>query len=377
MGCIRFPPPNADFEYQLNADTIVARGFTQPVGIVHAGDGSGRLFILEQGGLIKIISHGEVLAEPFLDISSSVSTGSEQGLLGLAFHPDYKTNGYFYIDYTDTQGDTQIVRYSVSGDPNAADPASAVTLFSVDQPYANHNGGQLAFGPDGYLYIGLGDGGSANDPQANAQNLSTPLGKILRIEVLDNGSYAIPESNPFAEQQGADGRIWAWGLRNPWRFSFDTKTDDLYIADVGQNRWEEIDFQIAGSAGGINYGWRCMEGMHLNIEEAPCTTTPDQLSAPIAEYSHSEGISVSGGYVYRGSQYPQLSGAYFYADYGSGQIWSIRLEDREPQTWSQPRFELNSGFNISSFGQDEAGEIYLADYSGGTIRRITAETVVN
>jgi glucose/arabinose dehydrogenase len=377
VGCIRFPPPTADSEYELNVDMIVAEGFRQPVGITHAGDGSGRLFVIEQDGLIKIIEDGEVLPEPFLDIQGNVSTGSEQGLLGLAFHPDYESNGFFFIHYTDRQGDTQIVRYSVSSNPNAADPASVVMLFSVDQPYGNHNGGQLAFGPDGYLYIGLGDGGSANDPQSNAQNLATPLGAILRIEVLDDGSYAIPDSNPFVDEQGADGRIWAWGLRNPWRFSFDSDTGDLYIGDVGQNRWEEINFQISDSGGGLNYGWRCMEGAHLNIEEPPCTTAAGDLTAPIVEYSHSDGISVNGGYVYRGSRYPQLDGAYFYGDYGSGRVWSIRLKDRVTQTWSQPRFELDSGVNISSFGQDEAGEIYLVDYSGGTIRRIRAVPVFN
>jgi glucose/arabinose dehydrogenase len=258
-----------------------------------------------------------------------------------------------------------------------ANPESGVVQFTIKQPYRNHNGGEIAFGPDGYLYIAMGDGGSANDPQGNAQNLSSPLGAILRIDVHDDGTYSSPDSNPFVQKTAADTRIWAWGLRNPWRFSFDRQTGDLYIADVGQNRWEEIDFQIAGSAGGLNYGWRCMEGSHLNFNEPPCSTSPDELVNPVAEYGHSEGESVSGGYVYRGSLYPQIQGAYFYADFESGRVWSLRLRDRELMSWSVPRIELNTRLNISTFGEDESGELYLADYSGGTIHHITAVPVTH
>lgn len=374
-GCIRFPPPNRGAEYTVRLVEVTSESFTLPLGIEHAGDGSGRLFIVEKGGLIRIISGGEVLAEPFLDIRDLVSNGSEQGLLGLAFHPQYADNGFFYVDYTDVQGDTQIVRYTVSADPNQADPNTAVTLFSVDQPYANHNGGQIAFGPDGYLYISLGDGGSGNDPNGFAQNTAEPLGALLRIEVLDDGTYAVPEDNPLLNDPNADQRIWAYGLRNPWRFSFDRDTGDLYIGDVGQNALEEIDFQPAGSAGGLNYGWRCMEGTRVNFEEPPCTTRPDELVPPITEYGRGDGISVTGGFVYRGSRYPQMQGVYFYADFGQGTIWSIRLLDTGQQTWSEPVVELDSGMAVSAFGQDENGELYLADFAGGKIWRITADPV--
>jgi glucose/arabinose dehydrogenase len=304
-----------------------------------------------------------------------LSQRSEQGLLGLAFHPNYQDNGFFYVDYTDLQGNTQIVRYQVSDDPDQANASSAVVLFSFSQPYANHNGGQLAFGPDGFLYIGLGDGGSANDPQNNAQNLSTPLGTILRIDVKDDGSYTVPPTNPFIGQENADERIWAWGLRNPWRFSFDRQTGDLYIADVGQNQWEEIDFQSADSAGGLNYGWRCMEATHQNISQTPCSDPgyADQFIGPVAEYSHQMGQSITGGYVYRGNDFPFLNGIYFYGDFSSGRIWSIQLQDRQSQTWSEAQLELETGINISSFGEDENGEIFLADYYGGTIRQLAAE----
>lgn len=360
--------------YTLDVSQIVASGFNLPVSIAHAGDGSNRLFIVEQGGLIRIIENGNVLEPPFLDLSGLVSRASEQGLLGLAFHPEYEDNGVFFVDYTDTQGNTQIVRYRVSDQPNRADPQSAVNVFSIQQPYANHNGGQIAFGPDGYLYIALGDGGSANDPQNNAQDRSTPLGAILRIDVNPDGSYSVPDSNPFVGQEDADERIWAWGLRNPWRFSFDSMHGDLYIADVGQNQWEEIDFQAANSSGGLNYGWRCLEGTHANITQPPCDD-PDytsQFIPPIAEYSHSLGQSVTGGYVYRGSRVPFLDGIYFYGDFASGRIWSIRLMDRQNFTWSEPKMELESGINISSFGEGEDGEIYVADYYGGHIRILAA-----
>ncbi len=387
FGCIRFPPPARDAEYSIKLEEASSETFTLPVGVENAGDGSGRLFVLEKGGLIRIIDNGQVLAEPFLDISDLVSGENEQGLLGLAFHPEYADNGFFYIDYTDLQGKTNIVRFNVSDNPNLADPASAITLFTVDQPYANHNGGQIAFGPDGYLYISLGDGGSANDPNGNAQNTTEPLGSILRIEVpgggaggVANGSatgdtYTIPTDNPLVDDPNADARIWAYGLRNPWRFSFDRETGDLYIGDVGQNHLEEVDFQPAGSTGGMNYGWRCMEGTRVNFEEPPCTTKPDELIAPIAEYGRDEGISITGGYVYRGSLYPQIQGLYFYADFGSGTLWSIRMVDTERRTWSEPIAELDTGLSVSSFGQGEDGELYLVDYAGGKIWHLTADPV--
>jgi glucose/arabinose dehydrogenase len=378
FGCIRFPPPAPGDEYRLDIDEVVAGGFAKPLGIESPPDDTNRLFIVEQGGVIRIIDDGQVLPEPFLDIRGLVSGANEQGLLGLAFHPDYAANGFFFINYTDEQGSTVVARYTVSvDDANRADPASAVTLFTVAQPFANHNGGQLAFGPDGYLYIGLGDGGSQNDPNGYAQNLNEPLGSILRIAVQDDGSYQAPADNPFVNTPGADARIWAYGLRNPWRFSFDRQTGDLYIADVGQSHLEEIDFQPAGSTGGENYGWRCMEGTRVNFDEPPCATQPDTLTGPVAEYGRSEGISVTGGYVYRGGQYANIQGVYFYADFGSGTIWSIRLLDAELQTWSEPQRELSTRLSISTFGQDENGELYLADLSGGTIRRVRALPVTN
>lgn len=362
----------------ISIQNEIASGFSDPVVITHAGDNSNRLFIVEQVGRIKIIKNGVVLAQPFLDITNLVLSGGERGLLGLAFHPQYATNGYFYVHYSDRDsgGDTMIARYRVSTtNPDVADPASRFQILTVDQPYSNHNGGQMAFGPDGYLYIALGDGGSGGDPLNNGQNLNTLLGKILRIDINSGTPYRIPSSNPFVNTSGRRGEIWAYGLRNPWKFSFDRSNGDLYLGDVGQNQWEEIDFSAGGSPGGVNYGWRCMEGLHAYTSVAPCND-PNYLAgltAPIAEYSHSLGASVTGGNVYRGSLYPQLRGRYFYGDFVSGRIWSLtRLPGSSP-SFSAPVLELsNTGINISAFGEDQAGEIYVADYTGGTIRRLEA-----
>ncbi len=347
----------------VSVGQVVASGFSLPVHVTNAGDGSGRLFVVEQGGRIKIIKNGAV--STFLDISSLVSCCGERGLLSVAFDPSYKQNGHFYVDYTNTAGNTVIARYLVSSNPNVANAASAVTLLTIAQPYANHNGGQLMFGPDGYLYIGMGDGGSGGDPENRAQNLNTLLGKILRIDVNHGTPYAIPPNNPYVGKTGRD-EIWAYGLRNPWRFSFDRLTGDLYIGDVGQNLWEEIDYEAAGSPGGLNFGWRCKEGTHdYNLSGNPCTG----LTGPIAEYSHSVGHSVSGGFVYRGGEFPALVGRYFFADYVDKKIWSMV---KTGSVWSTPTLEIaNTGFNISSFGEDEQGELYVVDYSGGTIRRLT------
>jgi glucose/arabinose dehydrogenase len=340
----------------------VADGLERPVGLFNAGDGSGRLFVLEQPGTIRIIKEGEVLPTPFLDIVDRVgSGGSEQGLLGLAFHPNYAENGHFYVNYTDRNGNTVIARFSVSDNPDQADPASEVQLLGVEQPFGNHNGGMLAFGPDGYLYLGLGDGGSAGDPFGNAQSLSTLLGKILRIDVDDGDPYAIPPDNPFASGGGRP-EIWAYGLRNPWRFSFDLLTNDLYIGDVGQNQWEEIDFLPAGSPGGANFGWNYREGAHPYEGSPPAGLN---LIDPVAEYDHSQGCSVTGGYVYRGQDLPDWSGVYLYGDYCSGLVWGLlHLPDG---SWQNARL-FESGARITSFGQDQAGEIYLVDYQGGIYR---------
>ncbi len=349
----------------------VANGFTRPLYLTHAGDGSGRLFVVEQGGAIWVLQDGQRLEAPFLDVSDRISpealgTGyTERGLLGLAFHPDYAENGVFFIDYTDRNGSSVIARYTVSAeDPDRADPASEQQLLVVEQPYANHNGGHLAFGPDGYLYVAMGDGGSGGDPQNNAQNLGTLLGAILRLDVSAEDGYAIPDDNPFASTDNARPEIWAWGLRNPWRFSFDRETGDLYIADVGQNEWEEVNFQPADSPGGENYGWRPYEGSQIYSGEQPAS----EPVMPIAEYSHSGtgGCSITGGYVYRGEAIPALAGTYFYGDWCSGTIWSARQADSG--AWDV-QAALESGLSISSFGEDEAGELYVIDYDSGEISR--------
>ena len=279
----------------------VVTGVANPVAITHAGDGSGRLFITLQGGQIIIYDGTQVLPTPFLDITSLVSAGGERGLLGTAFHPSYANNGMLFVNYTDINGDTVIARYTVSVNPNLADPNSAFILLTITQPFGNHNGGQLQFGPDGYLYIGMGDGGSGGDPLNNGQDIHTLLGAMLRLDVDHGMPYAIPPGNPYVFSDGLD-EIWAIGLRNPWRFSFDRETGDLYIGDVGQNLWEEIDYHAAGTPGGVNFGWRCREGTHDYSFFGDCLTA--ELTDPIAEYSRAEGRSVTGGFVYRGLAYP-------------------------------------------------------------------------
>lgn len=377
--------PSQQAGVDISVSQVVASGFSIPVQVTNAGDGSGRLFVVEQSGRIKIIKNGTVLPTPFLDVSSislSPADGSgnnERGLLSVAFHPQYESNGFFYINYTNNSGNTVVARYSVSANPDVADAGSAVTLFTVNQPYSNHNGGQLMFGPDGYLYIGMGDGGSGGDPQNYAQNKASLLGAMLRIDVnsgpgsaSDCGGasrpYTIPATNPYQDGSGGNcGEIWAIGLRNPWRFSFDRLTDDMYIGDVGQNAWEEISYQAAGTPGGVNFGWRCKEGTHTyNTSGNACTGLTD----PITDYPHngSGGFSVTGGFVYRGNEFPALVGRYFYADFSVGRIWSLT---KSGGGWSTPDLEISStGFNISSFGEDEQGELYVVDYSGGTIRRL-------
>jgi len=347
----------------------VVEGLDRPVVVAHAGDGSGRLFIVQQGGEIRIFDGAQLLPVPFLDLSSSVSSGSEQGLLGLAFHPSYETNGFLYVNLTDLAGDTQILRFTVSADANVADPGSAVPLLSVDQPFANHNGGQLAFGPDGKLWIGLGDGGSAGDPGNRAQSGTTLLGKILRIDVDQGLPYAIPQDNPFVSDPAVRDEIWALGLRNPWRFSFDRLTGDLFIADVGQNAWEEVSFEPATSGGGRNYGWRRMEGAHCFNPASNCND--GSLVLPVLEYSHALGCSITGGYRYRGTGMPEHFGTYFFGDFCSGRIWG-GIENAETGAWA-PTELLDSDLLISTFGEDEQGELYVADLEG-TVYRLHGET---
>jgi glucose/arabinose dehydrogenase len=360
-GTASAPPPTTPVIIPDPASAVWTRvldGFNRPVSITNAGDS--RLFVVEQRGMIWIVQDGERQPEPFLDIRSRVEDrGNEQGLLGLAFHPAYMTNGSFFLNYTGAGGTTHIVRYRVSGDPNRADPSSEQQLLLVDQPYANHNGGVLAFGPDGYLYIGVGDGGSAGDPQGNGQRLDTLLGKILRIDVDGGSPYAIPESNPWADG-GGRLEIWAYGLRNPWRIAFDTLRGDLFIGDVGQGSMEEIDYQPAGDPGGQNYGWNLREGT-LAYAGAAAPAMVD----PVAEYDHSRGCSVTGGVVIRDSRLPEWAGVYLYGDFCTGQIWGLRTDGNGG--WLQADL-WGTAYQISSFGLDAAGQVYLADLNGGMYR---------
>ncbi len=352
----RLPDP-AGYDWQP-----VASGLGNSVGLANAGDGSGRLFALEKRGTIRIVKDGQVLPDPFLDITDRVgSASSEQGLLGLAFHPKYKENGFFYANYTDQNGDTVIARFHVTSDPDRANPGSEKKLLGVDQPYANHNGGSMVFGPDGYLYMGLGDGGSGGDPHGNGQSLQTHLGKILRIDVDHGDPYSVPPDNPFANGGGLP-EIWAYGLRNPWRFSFDRLTGDVYIGDVGQNQWEEIDFLPAGSPGGANFGWNYREGLHPYQGNPP----PDlKLTDPVAEYDHSQGCSLTGGYVYRGGSLPDWQGVYLYGDYCTGIVWGL-LHGPDGSWQNEQMFQVDA--RITSFGEDEAGEVYLVDQGGNLFR---------
>lgn len=337
----QFPDATA-YEWRL-----IASGLTRPVDLQSAYDGSGRLFIIEKYGVIRLFKDGLLLQEPFLNIDDRVNDrGNEMGLLGFAFHPNFEQNGYFYVNYTGEGGHTFISRFQASGD--TADPNSETILLTVNQPYPNHNGGAVTFGPDGYLYLGLGDGGAGGDPLKNGQNTESLLGKILRINVDQGDPYAIPADNPFGNE------VWAYGLRNPWRISFDQVTGDLWIGDVGQNVWEEIDYLPAGSPGGANFGWSIMEASYGYDGEAQ-----PGLLLPAAEYSHDFGCSVTGGYVYRGAM-PEWNGVYLYGDYCSGIIWG--LINVNGQWQSQSLFE--AGTTITSFGQDESGEVYLLSDTG-------------
>jgi glucose/arabinose dehydrogenase len=351
--------------------TQVASGLSKPLFVTHAGDGSGRRFVVEKGGQIKIIWGGSVLPTPFLNISTRVaSTNNEEGLLSVAFPPDYKNKGHFYVYYTNLSGNNVLARYEVSdSNPDVADSNSETILLTFNHPgQTNHNGGQLAFGPDGYLYIGTGDGGGAGDTNNNAQNKNSLLGKILRIDVESGATpYASPSSNPFINVEGLD-EIWAVGVRNPWRFSFDRSTGDLYIADVGQGSYEEIDFQPGDSSGGQNYGWRIMEANSC-YNAGSCNTSG--LTLPIHYYDHDLGCSVTGGNVYRGSLYNTMNSIYFYADYCTGRIWGLQYDGA---AWQNSQL-FDAPFLISSFGEDEAGEIYVSNYSNGIIYRLVDPNV--
>jgi glucose/arabinose dehydrogenase len=342
-----FPDPD-QYEWQL-----IARGLDRPLDIQSAPDHSGRLFIVEKPGMIRMYEGDALLENPFLNIVSRVNDlDREQGLLGLAFHPAYQQNGYFYVNYIDSGGDTVISRFHAEG--NAADPGSETILLKIQQPYTNHNGGALTFGPDGHLYLGLGDGGGSGDPFGNAQNTNNLLGKILRIDVDHGDPYTIPSGNPFGNE------VWAYGLRNPWRISFDRMSGDLWIGDVGEANWEEINYLPAGSDGGVNFGWSIMEGNH-GYDGTPQLG----LRRPVVEYDHEVGCSVTGGYVYRGSM-PEWYGIYLYGDYCSGSIWGTIISNANATS----ELLFQSGQNITSFGQDQAGELYLASDSGQVYKLI-------
>ncbi|HSM37843.1 MAG TPA: PQQ-dependent sugar dehydrogenase, partial [Candidatus Limnocylindrales bacterium] len=354
------------------ATSLVTDGLDSPVAIGNAGDGSGRLFVAERGGRIRVLeANGELRQEPFVDLSGRVLSGGERGLLGIAFHPDFAANRRLFVYYTRTDDGASVLS-ELRADPGraSADQASERVLLVQAQPFGNHNGGQLAFGPDGYLYLGLGDGGSGGDPYGNAQNTGVLLGKILRLDVdgppVDGRAYAIPTANPFApggtRPGGGLAEIWAYGLRNPWRFSFDPEGGDLYIGDVGQNSWEEIDRQPSDSAGGENYGWAEMEGRHCYRDG--CDQSP--YVKPIAEYSHDLGCSVTGGHVYRGREQPALVGVYVFGDYCSGTLFTLQVDEGT----ITPKPVAQTGLNISTFGTGEDGEIYLADVRGGAIYRV-------
>lgn len=342
----------------------VASGLSNPLYLT-APRSDPRLFVVEQPGRIRVVEDGRLLPAPFLDITDRVSSGGERGLLSVAFHPAYASNGYLYVDYTDRNGDTRIERYRVSADRNRADPASAKLVLFVKQPYSNHNGGLVVFGPDGKLYVGMGDGGSGGDPLGNGQNRGALLGKLLRLDVDAGDPYAVPRDNPFAGDARARGEVWALGMRNPWRFAFDREAGLLYVADVGQNQWEEVDVVPAGS-GGLNYGWNTMEGTHCYRPAQGCSRTG--LVIPVLEYDHGDGCSVTGGYVYRGSRIPALRGHYFYADYCGGWVRSFRYSGgaaADRRSW-----DFGSIGSVLSFGEDAAGELYVLSGNGRVYRMV-------
>jgi glucose/arabinose dehydrogenase len=340
----------------------VAGGLSNPLYLT-APAGDARLFVVEQVGRVRIISGGGLLAQPFLDITAKVTSGGERGLLSIAFHPQYATNGYVYASYTDLAGDTRIERYTVSAtNRDAADPATVQLVLAVDQPYANHNGGLVLFGPDGMFYVGLGDGGSGGDPHNYGQSRATLLGKLLRLDVDRDTPYAIPSGNPFIGQAGARAEIWALGLRNPWRFAFDRVAGLLYVADVGQSRWEEIHV-VAAKRAGVNYGWRVLEGSACY---GAATCNSQGLERPVVEYSHDDGCSITGGAVYRGNRIPGIAGHYFYSDYCTGFLRSFRYVDGEAvdrRSWA-----VGALGSVLSFGEDSAGELYVLSGNGRVYR---------
>jgi glucose/arabinose dehydrogenase len=338
----------------------VAAGFEQPLFLTHAGDGSNRTFVVEKGGQIRLLD-----GTLFLDVADRITTsGYEQGLLGLAFHPEFATNGLFFVYYTALDGTNTLSRFRATADGQRGDTDTELVLVQLASPHETHNGGMIAFGPDGMLYVGLGDGGGADDEFGNGQNGDTLLGKILRLDVNGGEPYAVPHDNPFVNDVQIRSETWAWGLRNPWRFSFDRMTGDLYIGDVEQNQWEEINFQPAASAGGENYGWSIREGAYC-FYTMTCDGTG--LTNPIVSYDRHQGIAVTGGYVYRGEAFPALQGAYVFGDYGTGRIWTV-ARDTDGLWTTRERTRLDG--LLSSFGEDEQGELYVTDIGNGGVYRI-------
>jgi glucose/arabinose dehydrogenase len=350
--------------------TVAVSGLAAPVDVTNAGDASGRLFVVEQAGRIRIVRDGGLLDRPFLDIAGRIKSGGEQGLLGLAFHPDYPTDPRFFVDYTDRDGNTVISSFRVStADPDQADPDSETILLHIDQPFANHNGGAVVFGPDGMLYIGMGDGGSEGDPQGNGQRLDTLLAKVLRIDVAGTGSgtpYRVPPDNPFLTTAGARPEIWLTGLRNPWRMRFDPATGDLWIGDVGQNAWEEIDVARAG-AKGLDYGWNTMEGFHCFDPPDGCDQTG--LTLPVAEYGHDLGCAVIGGVVVRGAREGRLDGRYLFGDDCSDRLWEM---DPTGDGRREPVVVARIGRTLSSIGVGEDGTVYATSLDHGELLRISS-----
>ena len=381
------------------SSVLIADGYKKPVFITSYPNNAKLLYIVEQAGLIKIINDGKKLSRPFFDINKRVVNpnrpGDERGLLGFAFHPNHTNNGKFYINYMDNDGNTIVSEFSTNSELRANHKSERIIL-KLTQPYGNHNGGDIQFGPDGYLYISIGDGGKAGDPLNAGQDLSSLFGKIIRIDI-EQKPYGIPKSNPFFGQKDKREEIWAWGLRNVWRFSFDKQTGDKYLADVGQNKWEEVNFEPASSKGGLNYGWRIMEANHCYDPKENCPT--EGLIKPIIEYPNDanhpafafriieelsfsetdvEGCSVTGGYVYRGQKIKSMQGQYIFGDYCSGNIWTLKVVNGKAINFKNRTEEINIGGGefttyISSFGQDSDGEIYIIDYNGGIYKLIESD----
>ena len=360
-------PPAPGLELALE---VVIQTMDQPLFVTAPPGDPNRLFVVERPGRIRIVQNGTLVSRPFLDIAELTSLEGERGLLGMAVHPDYAQNGRFFVHYTDVaSGGTRIARYNVSGDPDVADPASGTIVLEVAQPFSNHNGGSIAFGPDGMLYIALGDGGSADDPIGHGQNRGTLLGAVLRIDIDSGDPLVIPSDNPFVDTPGARAEVWAYGLRNPWRISFDRSNGDLYIADVGQRDVEEVNVQPASSVGGENYGWNTMEGSTC-FGGGGCETAG--LTLPVAEYEHNAGCSITGGYVYRGAAVPAAAGRYFYGDFCSGFVRSFLLSMGQATDPVDHTSQIGPGGSIVSFGEDGVGELYIVTIEGSILRIVSA-----